>query len=153
MNMAQWKMIKPNLKSLQKQMKESLFTQYANVRSNIVATQLMAQTEPWICFSVLVLNHVCRWCVFLSGELCPSTCVSHLWMGVLRHHHAVLRDICLWVRQHVRGHHGSAGKRRDPGTRWERTQSRRTGRTHTATSTPAWKHVHTLACQKHPDVT
>lgn len=30
------------------------------------------------CFSVVILNHVSRWCVFLSGELRPATRLSHL---------------------------------------------------------------------------
>lgn len=69
-------------------------------------------------------------------------------MGVLRDHHAVLRDVCLRVRQHVGRYHGGAGKRRVAGTCWERTQGGCAGRvrsTPAATCTPAGKHVHTVA--------
>lgn len=97
--------------------------------------------------AVVDLNRVLRWRVFLSGELRPSTRVGHLWMVVLRHHHAVLRDFCLWVCRHVIRYHGGAGSR-DPGTCWERTQGGCTGTPGRALSslTPTWKHVHTVAC-------
>lgn len=103
-------------------------------------TDRMVRTH---CFAV-VLNHVFRRCVFLPGELRPSTCLRHLRMVVLHHRHAVLWDICLWVCQHVIGYHGNAGER-DPRSCWERAQGGLTGRAHfTLASTPTWKHVHTL---------
>lgn len=95
----------------------------------------------------LSLTVFSRWRVFLPGELRPATRLGHLRMGVLRHHHAVLRDICLWVCRHVWRYHGGAGQGRGAGSWRERTQNGCTGgaqSTLAATSSPTWKHVHTV---------
>lgn len=82
--------------------------------------------------------------LLLPGELRPAARLGHLRVGVLRHHHAVLRDLRLRVRWHVRGHDGCAGQGRSAGAWRERRQSGRSVAAQFAPS-PSREHVHTVA--------
>lgn len=42
-----------------------------------------------------------RWSLLLPGELRPAACLGHLRVALLYTHHALLRDVRLWVRGHV----------------------------------------------------
>lgn len=42
-----------------------------------------------------------RWSLLLPRELRPAARLGHLWVALLYAHHALLRDVCLWVWRHV----------------------------------------------------
>lgn len=69
-----------------------------------------------------------RWRVLHTGELCAAARLGHLRVGVLRHHHALLRHVRLRVRRHVQQHHDGVGARRIPGSGGSGTQDGGAGR-------------------------
>lgn len=94
--------------------KQNLFRRGISVLSVLWIVRFWASISaclrpPTSQHAVVVLNQSLRWCVLLPGKLCPPAHVGHLWMGVLRHHHPLLRDVRLWVCRRVRSYHGCAG--------------------------------------------